>query len=936
MKKSYFSRVLALCILGIAATVAFSQTNIVIEAENANVFHFAIPSNRAGFSNAKGVEMKSTNNAYVRYNVNVETEGAYNLAITYATMNVRSCYLQVNNQKPSLLVFDENSSDWNNADKSKSILIYLEAGNNVIELGAYEYSDSNNNTTQHAPVIDKLTITDSEQTIAKPADRITPVVVEAESSNAALKTGNASAVEAFSGFASGSGAKVGDNEYKYGSLTYENVTVPEAGTYDLTWYYASMGKRGIYIKVNGQKAIKSVLLEDSNSWGNDTPADVAGENGENAHSDNAPRTLAKTEQVYLKAGSNTIVLASLTTLSVLTTLLVDNGPNLDRFVIKSSPKTIEKPEELYNAYAFDYTDIRTGATINIPTTAANLNKLFDNDETTFFTSTAETQIEIALPYPVIVTSYSLAAGAGYDLSNVTIERKSGDSWLAINTSTELKNTTQPELVKGAINEYTTWLGTANKDRAGRYFRLTFAGENISVGEFQINGFPYVGDGSNDDYFPVDLTRDTGSAIVGTWSADQNGWNGGSDGQGGEGYGKIYDRNAATQYTAQAQKAYVEFDFNIATTISAYSICNRAEWLDRNPKNWTLYGYTTDDQVEELDYQAGITFSALLQNMVFKIQNPATYKRYRIYFTQNGGDGNNTNVVQFQLLAAYPAPADALILKIPADNSLSLSDNDLDLAGLVFNEGSQLIGAANLEVSGAVEVVKTFATDQWEPIGFPFDIESINVEYGNSSKTGIIYDGSGAITAGLAPADGNAATANIYAAIYDGDAFVYAGASTLSAGQAYIIEFPKSDFNNEASVTVTFTAATGTVLNTTGADPSIGSYTLIANPDLVSKSDFGSSYYYVLNAAHTVFEKATALDTPLKPFGAVIASVEGSKVSVGIDVATTLPVITKDSVIGREYYNLQGVKMAQPVKGQVYLVREVFASGAVSVSKFIKK
>jgi hypothetical protein len=954
MKKSYLSRVITLCILGMAATAtAFSQTNIVIEAENADVFHFASTSDRSGFSDGKGVSMKSTTQGYVRYNVNVANEGAYNLSIAYATMQTRACYLQVNNQKPGLLVFDEYTTDWDTSDKSKNTLIYLDAGDNVIELGAYEYDGM-----QHAPEIDELTITDTEETIVKPANRITPVVVEAETNTADLKTGNAAAVEAFGGFASGSGAKLGDGEQNRGSLTYENVSVPEAGTYDLTWYYASMGKRGIYIKVNNQKPIKSVLLENSNSWGGEAPADAAGENGENAHSDDAPRTLAKTEQVYLEAGDNTIVLASLTTPSV------EYSPNLDRFVIKSSPKIIEKPKEQSpNTYVTDYTDIRIGATTNRYTTQENLDNLFDNDETTFFTATEATTIEVELPYPIIATSFTLALGEGYDKSNVSVDyyRLQTDwcsecpEWQNLEGKFNTKDDrTQPEFNRGSVNDYTLDLGTAQKDHATQKFRITLNGENISVGEFQINGFPYVGPYSEDIYFPLDLTADENGDATGAWGFDQKGW-GTSDGYGSEGIHNIHDRKpkgVSDPYTAEANKCYIEFTFDTPAEVGAYSICNRPDQYDRNPRNWTLYGYTegqADNEGTVLDEQYGVKFinyasdNYYLQNLVFKIANPDTYKRYRLYITQTYNSEGNVDMSEFQLLAAYPAPADVIAFTsgewvIPAEESKSADDYiGAGLAGLVFNEGSQLTDAENLEVYGAVKVVKTFDTGKWYPIGFPFDIESISIEYGSESQAGIIYDGSGAITAGVVPTDGNAATANIYAATYDGNAFAYAGTSALATGQAYILKFPETNFDNEASVTVTFATVAGIVLNTTGAAPSVGEYTFVANPDLVSKSDLGAPYYYVLNEAHTQFEKAETLETPLKPFGAVIAGTEGDKVSINIeDVETALPTITKDPVVGKEYYNLQGVKIAEPVKGQVYLVKKIFASGAVSADKIIWK
>ncbi len=677
MKKNFISKkVFSLLAIGVLLTsYSFAQTNIVIEAEDADVFHFATISDRSGFSSTKGVDMRSANNGYVRYDVNVPTEGTYNIDIAYATMQIRLCYLRVNNQKPSLLVFDDFTTDWNISDKSKSVLVYLEAGNNILELGAYEYG-----TMQYAPVIDKLTITNSAETICQPTNRITPIVVEAESNNTSLKTGNATEVVAFNGFASGSGAKVGDGEQNRGSLTYENISVPEAGTYDITWYYASMQTRGLYIKVNNQKPIKSVMLETSNSWGDSTPADVAGENGENAHSSDAPRTLSKTEQIYLEAGNNTIVLASLSD------PLADNGPNLDRFVIKSSPKIVAKKPELFKAYASDYTDIRIRTIESVATSDENLKRLFDNNENTFYASAVPVQIEIELPYPVIVQSYGLAVGESYDATNVTIERWHNENWLTISEATELRSpnngqndVTQPEVSTGAMREYTTWLGTNNKDRAGTKYRISFAGSNISVGEFQINGFPYAG--PDDYYFPIDLTRDVNANLLGAWSWDQKGWGADTNtGIGSEGVVFLWDRQVGSRWTAESGKAYVEFNFNTATQINSYSIITREGAGDRgrNPRNWTLRGYTSDSDNTgvELDFQYGVDWNRLQetksvdrnQNMIFVIANPGTYKRYRINFTQSLNSSGNVHAKEIQFLANV-APVD----KYPTVVTLAASD-----------------------------------------------------------------------------------------------------------------------------------------------------------------------------------------------------------------------------------------------------------------------
>jgi hypothetical protein len=47
-------------------------------------------------------------------------------------------------------------------------------------------------------------------------------------------------------------------------------------------------------------------------------------------------------------------------------------------------------------------------------------------------------------------------------------------------------------------------------------------------------------------------------------------------------------------------------------------------------------------------------------------------------------------------------------------------------------------------------------------------------------------------------------------------------------------------------------------------------------------------------------------------------------------------VANDRAIATRYYNLQGLEIEQPIKGQIYLVKNILKSGAVSVSKIIKQ
>lgn len=635
LRKLYFSLLLGGMTMSLVA-----QTNIEREGESADVMSYVTISDKLGFSGGKGIDMRATYASNAKYNIVVETAGTYDLEIDYSTMQQRFIYVAVNNQLPQYVSFDDLTNSWDGTGvdgiKTKTVHLYLEAGSNMIEIGAFEdRSISTNNYMQHSPSIDKIRIKDSSESVVKPDDRMLPLSIQAE--NFASKTGNASKDESFTAFQTGKGGKIGD-ESQYGSLTYENIIVPQAGTYDLLVYYASMNIRSFYVKVNNQKAFKANQIEDSKNWGSLSGGQTLDNDG------GVPYSLAKTVQVYLEAGSNKITLGGAYNVANNS----DYGANIDRLMIRNSAKSITKPEDINGVYRADYTDILTNIKEQVKTNDDNIKNLFDNNENTFYTSSAPTQITVELPYPVIASSYTLVAGAGYDLANLKIERytSSGD-WMEMNASTELSNEGNPTMTDN-VAVYSTWLDTANKDRASAKYRLTATGSNISIGEWQINGFPCF---NETYYFPADLTRDENLNLVGSWSATSNGL---------EGFGEVLanlsDRMAGTKYTVDARKNAAEFNFNTATEVSTYSVGNPKGDTNRTAKNWLLRGYTSDSDNTgvDLDMQLGVVFPPDRANLVFPIDNPGEYKKYKLFVTQNAG-GAMTHLLQVQFLGEYSLP-----------------------------------------------------------------------------------------------------------------------------------------------------------------------------------------------------------------------------------------------------------------------------------------
>jgi hypothetical protein len=287
---------------------------------------------------------------------------------------------------------------------------------------------------------------------------------------------------------------------------------------------------------------------------------------------------------------------------------------------------------------------------------------------------------------------------------------------------------------------------------------------------------------------------------------------------------------------------------------------------------------------------------------------------------------------------------------------------------------QLTGiTSGAAVNGVVKLQKTFGTGKWYAVGFPFAIASVTapgVDYNLET-----YDESGVNTH-----DG--LNGDYWARTYDGTNNVFndytAGSTNLAAG-GYIIAVP-SAFDGEE---LTFTSAPGITLNTTDAafDFTQGGYKITANPSLINRiltpgttASGDSDDYYCLGswtdnagndleyyannfglvaASKPADATATAVvpsSYTLKPFESVVVA-RAITLSAGNSTGNTLRSFMgtenvdtptginapslDDEPVSVRCYNLQGIEIAQPAKGQAYIVREVYKSGAVKARKAVK-
>jgi len=151
---------------------------IVLEAEAATSVVGAQISDYDCYSGGKGVtNMDGGQDGKVVYNnLNIATAGTYDLTVYYTTFSARKLYAKVNGQVKKVINCQYTTADWNcpaitpinqPAIFRKTVQVYMEAGNNVLTVGAYD---------GWGPNVDRIEIVKSGLQISKlPPEIMSPV-----------------------------------------------------------------------------------------------------------------------------------------------------------------------------------------------------------------------------------------------------------------------------------------------------------------------------------------------------------------------------------------------------------------------------------------------------------------------------------------------------------------------------------------------------------------------------------------------------------------------------------------------------------------------------------------------------------------------------------------------------------------------------------------
>ena len=298
------------------------------------------------------------------------------------------------------------------------------------------------------------------------------------------------------------------------------------------------------------------------------------------------------------------------------------------------------------------------------------------------------------------------------------------------------------------------------------------------------------------------------------------------------------------------------------------------------------------------------------------------------FTWTGANTVWANVANWTP-AAVPASKNNVLIPAGKANypvlAANTTVNNLTMeygASLDLN-GKALTANIIAEVNMTPRVVGPPAVEKWHSLGFPFNATAYCYALSDDPMN-----------------PSGASNPNYYLRALSGSG-VWSDASGITAGNGYIAQLP-SKYVSAQKISFVGAVSSYTEESTPELDFSNDTYKLQANP-----AGF-LPFEITLGAKETVYRLSpeTLEYLPvsggfINPFEAVVTYKQGTmapapKISLDVDAITgLLPAINEDAVIDTRFYNIQGLEVAQPQKGSVYIVKSIRESGKTEVTKQIK-
>jgi len=336
---------------------------------------------------------------------------------------------------------------------------------------------------------------------------------------------------------------------------------------------------------------------------------------------------------------------------------------------------------------------------------------------------------------------------------------------------------------------------------------------------------------------------------------------------------------------------------------------------------------------------GLTATGATDGKEATLTDLATLKTQDFYKNTLSWDFINVWQIQegkFPIFLWQTYPLDFVI---EADGSKTASEyTSGDYGDIIIKSDDSSTGQFDLQgkdllVNGVVKFQKAFTAKLWYPVGFPFDVPSVNTTYLGGDYTLKTYNHD----------DAGTDNGDFWLKTYNGGSNIFefynnsVGSESIVAG-GYVLQVP-ADLDK---LPITFTSESGIKLTSSTTCTSLpGGYLLTSNPSYMN-NDVTSAYpdgiiYYTFGTGGAANFGLNHSTYTLKPFESVVVengSTDPLRSSLGIDAVTALPSLNlpNDKVIATEYYNLMGVKVAQPARGNIYVIKTIFESGKTSVVK----
>lgn len=487
---------------------------------------------------------------------------------------------------------------------------------------------------------------------------------------AKVKPVDGSTVEGISG-----GKYVGDND-PGSSIVFNDVEVPEAGTYEFKTYYMSMQNRSIAVKVNNYSEYISTVSNTTPGW-------------------DVPPTNEMSTYIYMDKGKNTIKI----------TPMGSGGPNMDKFEICTTTEEIDKPEVEKIAYSYDFTD---EAEISSTQENSTLSLLTDNDEYTYYVpETSNVEIVAKCQQPVLLTGFLLSAGIDSEIDVDTWKlyaSANGSTWK------EISYDKVTDLDGAHLYEITRYPGTAAAD-AAQYYKLAATHENLEIAEWQLFGLPYVASG--DKNFPTDLTENIDvRSNVSAYPIGESGDNFSEE------FYNLFDRNMSTKYYAhEATSFYVEIDLEKPYTIESYALTNAHDYPDRDPRKWILNAYNEELGWVELDRQTDTYFPTRYSTLKYNVNSSTGFTKVMLDVEANNG-AKDIQLLKFQIFgkefngAGINAAQDKTLSIIADQGKIIISQTEgkpinytvYNLSGTVIEQGTTDVSYREIVLNAGAYIV----------------------------------------------------------------------------------------------------------------------------------------------------------------------------------------------------------------------------------------